>query len=221
MFLFNTSYLLYLLFVLSVVFAVFYIWRRIYGLECYSKILEKKITNLKKENKELQEMLNGTSQTSFEDADVIMNKIFNVDTGSDTCCIFGSTCDVNKTETTKITETADSSDPEIAIQNIVGLDAEEPINKVHSLPVAEHNVGEASPASAVASTLNSMAASAASAASAVEKDHDMESVVSDTIGVYNRKKLSKMNLDKLKEICVSMNLSSEGTKNQLIDRIVA
>jgi len=197
MFFFNTSYLIYLLFIMSVVFGVFYIWRRIYGLECYSKILEKKITNLKKENKELQEMLNGSCKTSFEDADIIMNKIFNVE--------YDNKVNSESSQTTihDVQEATVSADPEITIQNIIGLETDISVNNVNSLPVVEHNETTEKPISNI------------------EKDHEIESVISDTIGVYNRKKLSKMNLDKLKEICVSMNLSTEGTKNNLIDRIVA
>jgi hypothetical protein len=56
-----------------------------------------------------------------------------------------------------------------------------------------------------------------------EQDNDIESVISDAVngGTYNRKKLTKMNLDKLKEICVSMHLSTEGTKTVLIDKILS
>ena len=37
---------------------------------------------------------------------------------------------------------------------------------------------------------------------------------------YTQKKLLKLNMDKLKTICEKMNISSEGTKNQLITRIL-
>lgn len=39
-------------------------------------------------------------------------------------------------------------------------------------------------------------------------------------GSYSRSKLRQMNLDKIKAICEEKGLSSEGTKNQLIERIV-
>jgi len=47
---------------------------------------------------------------------------------------------------------------------------------------------------------------------------DNESVNSGEIQI-TRKKLHKLNLDKLKEKCINLNLSTEGTKSQLIDRI--
>jgi len=46
---------------------------------------------------------------------------------------------------------------------------------------------------------------------------DKESIISSNN--LTKKKLSKLNLDKLKEKCVELELNSEGTKAQLIDRI--
>ena len=37
---------------------------------------------------------------------------------------------------------------------------------------------------------------------------------------FSKSKLHKMNLDKLKEICEERHLSTEGTKQQLIDRLL-
>jgi hypothetical protein len=50
---------------------------------------------------------------------------------------------------------------------------------------------------------------------------DVESIMSENTNVYNRKKLAKLNLDKLKDIAVSMELSTDGTKNIIIDRILS
>ena len=52
--------------------------------------------------------------------------------------------------------------------------------------------------------------------------NDNESVISSTNNnnQLTKKKLQKMNLDKLKEKCSELELSIEGTKSQLIDRIV-
>ena len=49
--------------------------------------------------------------------------------------------------------------------------------------------------------------------------NDNESVVSGGGGQITKKRLLKLNLDKLKEKCTELNLSTEGTKAQLIDRI--
>jgi len=48
---------------------------------------------------------------------------------------------------------------------------------------------------------------------------DRESIVSGSV-VMTKKKLQKMSVDKLKEKCVEMDLSQEGTKAQMIDRII-
>lgn len=50
---------------------------------------------------------------------------------------------------------------------------------------------------------------------------DVESIMSENTNVYNRKKLAKLNLDKIKDIAASMELSTEGTKNIIIDRILS
>ena len=47
---------------------------------------------------------------------------------------------------------------------------------------------------------------------------DKESIMSSNN--LTKKKLSKLNLDKLKEKCIELELNTEGTKAQLIDRIL-
>lgn len=46
---------------------------------------------------------------------------------------------------------------------------------------------------------------------------DNQSIISSST---NKKKLQKLNLDKLKEKCLELGISSEGTKANLIDRII-
>jgi len=50
--------------------------------------------------------------------------------------------------------------------------------------------------------------------------NDNESVISSSNNQLTKKKLQKMNIDKLKEKCSELDLSTDGTKSQLIDRIV-
>ena len=50
--------------------------------------------------------------------------------------------------------------------------------------------------------------------------NDNESVISSSNNQLTKKKLQKMNLDKLKEKCSELEVSIEGTKSQLIDRIL-
>jgi SAP domain len=52
-----------------------------------------------------------------------------------------------------------------------------------------------------------------------EQPDETESI-SSNVNVMNKKKLQKLNLDKLKEKCMELGLSVEGTKAQLIDRLL-
>jgi hypothetical protein len=203
MFFMNASIIIFGLFFLLIMLTAFYVWRRINGLESYNKILEKKVNHLKKDNKELREILYGAGEeetcNAVNDADIIMNKIFN----ADILCVSSAPNQVHNVEdkanTTKITcnddkcELQDTSD---IVQNIIADSIETEV--VKPKPVAAMVVQ-------------------------TEQDNDIESVISDAVngGTYNRKKLTKMNLDKLKEICVSMHLSTEGTKTVLIDKILS
>lgn len=47
------------------------------------------------------------------------------------------------------------------------------------------------------------------------------SVKDSVVNEYSKSKLRQMNLEKLKELCISKNLSTEGTKNQLIESLLA
>jgi hypothetical protein len=54
----------------------------------------------------------------------------------------------------------------------------------------------------------------------IDNIEELASVVSDNNTTYTKSKLNRLNLDKIKEICAENNLSLEGTKNVLIDRIL-
>jgi uncharacterized protein YlzI (FlbEa/FlbD family) len=207
---FNTSFIIFVLFILLVVLTAFYVWRRISNMESYAKILEKKVNTLKKDNKELRELLY-TDESDANDADVIMNKIFNPE------IILNNVPQKHNETIPSTTNTICNDDKCVVkedtsdiIQNIIGesiqthkspvVESRPMIASINNLPVANHDTPD-------------------------NDVHDIESVISDAVsgvpGVYNRKKLSKMNLDKLKDVCVSMNLSTDGTKNVLIDRILS
>ena len=181
-----------------------YVWRRVYGMETYISILEKKIVNLKKENKELQNMLGGDNDSSqnMEDADIIMNKIFMGTCNANSCkdakkCYKESQQEQKLASSTEIKITDIAPEVQTAPQSVDDNTIDNVLKGLDDIVVTRDN--------------NTSVA-----------DVDIESVMSEaTGGVYNRKKLSKMNLDKLKEICTTMNLSTDGTKNILIDRILA
>lgn len=172
--------------VLAFMFLLLYVWRRIYGLEAYSQILEKKLINLRKENKELHGMLNDTRECSFNEADALLNEIFQPQVKKCT----QRTCTKEDEVHIKFID-----NPETSIKQNTDITEITDISELSDLvimPIVD-----------------------------TEKNQDNESVISDVNGIYNRKKLSKLNLEKLKEICTGMNISVEGTKNTLIDRILS
>lgn len=178
---FTTSFLLYVVLFLSFMFLMFYVWRRVHGLEKYTNILEKKIVNLKKENKGLQELAKNPDTTSFDEAEVVMNSVFK--------CSRDDMCYMEMEE-----EACAAKKCSTRIEEIEELTSEDPIQEpelpeLPELPVAEHK-------------------------------EDVESVISDS-NVFTKKKLNKMNLDKIKDICTSLDLSTEGTKGVLIERILS
>jgi len=181
----NSSLMIY--FVITTLFILVgsYIFRKIWCMDSYTKILESKVINLKKKNSELQHLLESPEDMSFEDADILMQGIFNLDEK-------------------EIQKTNESQEKPVTCSNIpIDNDVELQIDISTHLPVSEHNTIDIPDKDTV----------------------EIESVISESIqsvqGIYNRNKLSKFNVDKLKEICLSMDLSTEGTKNIIIERILA
>lgn len=190
--------MIYMLITLVFVFGLLYVWRKIYSIECYNQILEKKMMNLKKENKDLQDLLQcNSSGCTINDADIIMENIFTEK------CVKNTP---NKTKTSKTTEI-------INMQNVVLNETKkEQLNKTE---VAEKTADtQETTDEAIENVLSG------NIVLPVIDVCDVESVISESNN-FNHKKLSKMNLDKLKATCVSMNLSVDGTRNTLIERILA
>jgi hypothetical protein len=214
----KTSTILYFLIVTIFTLIVLYVWRKLTGVESYTKILEKRISNLKKDNAELQVALDNyePDEVSEDDATIIMNKLFDYDVENipdmqsfvcheNKCNVAGVTSVADVTEVTEVTDVTDvtdvtgvtdAMDNEKIVTNVSDPDVELPVE----LPVVNHDVIE---------FLED------------DKDVEVESVISETNCVYNRRKLTKMNVDKLKELCVTMNISTDGTKAVIIDRILS
>ena len=75
----NVSYYFAISAVVIVLLVIFiYIWRKINEGELYTKVLEKKLTNLKKENNDLRSLLDkySTEEVSIDFAQNIMNDVF-------------------------------------------------------------------------------------------------------------------------------------------------
>lgn len=101
--LFNMSYYFGISIVLIIVIVIFlFIWRKINEGELYIKVLEKKITNLKKENNVFRDMIDKqcVNSVSMEMAENIMSDIF----GDDKKCQ-DDKCDIeNKEDDVRIEE---------------------------------------------------------------------------------------------------------------------
>jgi hypothetical protein len=207
----KTSTILYFIVVTIFTLIVLYVWRKLTGVESYTKILEKRISNLKKDNAELQMALDKyePDEVSEDDATIIMNKLFDYD-AENIPDMKSFICHENKCNIVNVVNVVDvvdlvdavdvvdavDTDNEKLVTNIIDSEVELPVE----LPVVNHDVTEA---------LDN------------DKDMEVESVISESNCVYNRRKLTKMNLDKLKELCITMNISTDGTKAVIIDRILS
>lgn len=175
---FNMSYYFGIsLFVIILIVVFVYIWRKISQSELYSRILEKKLMNVKKENSELRTLLDkyNSNTISVQDAEDIMNDIFQRPEEKK--------CEIKpkakQTEDVLINEIPDVI--EITEKVITSQETDEVIENI---------------------------------------EDEIESIISENTKKYSKTSLLKMNVDKLKDICVEMNLSTNGNKNMLIDRIL-
>lgn len=189
MFSFDNSFFIYIFIVSALLLIGLFFWRKMHGLKTHGKILENKLKTLKKENFELQKALAEDKQnlTTMDDADVIMNQIFEVQT-NDIPIMTSFECNEDKCTVQEIPEVEN-------VVNVVVDEKDQSNQRSDDIPVAKHEE------------------------SIIEGD--VESVMSENSNVYNRKKLTKLNLDKVKDIATSMQLSTEGTKNVIIDRILS
>ena len=170
----NMSFYIGISIVLAIVSVVFiFVWRKITDSEMYIKVLEKKLTNLKKENNMYREVMDhkNAENVSFEMAEDIMKDVFDE-----------PKCNKNKCEV-KFAETTESED--IQVQEVI---SDEEVVVEDDYPSLED---------------------------------DIDNIVSETKGSYSKSSLNKMSVDKIKEICKDLDLSTIGNKNLLIERILS
>lgn len=197
-FLFNPLYMN--LFILALlIFLVFFLWRKLTILEGNFFILEKRVNLIKKENRE------SSVAKNLERSNVVMNEIFSDCVSPEICKKMG-TCAFSVSDKRNDAVTIVTTDINVPDKDDVQIsfDTDDIDKKIEEAidPVDIINAIEKKP----------------------EIEHDNVSITSDmtfnTDDKYTNKKLSKMNLDKLKDICIQLNLSSDGTKAQLISRIL-
>jgi len=181
-------------------------------MECYNTILEKRISNLKKENKELKEKSSKENVfTNFQEAECQMQKIFS------------DACETND-ELHIISDLSDPSDP-LDQSNSRNPDVLDDISKIiegDSEAASEINPNNTICVTEVTdvSNVTNLERCNLPVANHFSDLNDTESIISD-VSKYTRKNLSKMNLDKLKDICATLNISNEGTKNTIIEKILS
>lgn len=208
MFSFDKSFYIYVFIVTLFILLGLHFWRKLHNMKSHCKIMENKLKTLKRENSELQKALmeDSMEKTTMSEADIAMNQIFNVETKdipqmmqSDVFVCSEGKCEVREVPDVREVREVDeypsyTGESETVVENTI----EEIIDDVvmsDEIPVVKHEE--------------------------VVADIENESVVSEPSNVYNRKKLSKLNMEKLKEIAISMNLPTDGTKNTIIDRILS
>lgn len=172
--LFNMSYYIGISIVLTIVSVVFiFIWRKISDNEMYIKVLEKKLTNLKKENNVFRQIIDqkNSEDVTMEMAENIMNDVF----GEHKCT--NDKCDISFAE---VKESNDVKVEEVSECN--DLDEEQPVGTI---------------------------------------EDEIDNIVSETSGTYSKTSLNKMSVEKIRDICKEMELSTVGNKNTLIDRILS
>lgn len=193
MFFLDNSFMIYSIIFLLLVLVFLYIWRRLQAMESHNRILENKVKSLKKENFDLQKALSDDTneKVSMDDAEILMNNIFN-----------------NKEES--IIDIVICTDEKCTVQNHKEEESDIQIKYEETPPLPQIPV------------VNHQQDSSNVVVQNVVDNEELESIISEnTSNPYNRKKLMKLNLDKLKEIAGSLNLSTDGTKNAIIDRILA
>ena len=257
-----------LLILLVIVVLLMFLWRKLSILEGNFFVLEKRVNLLKKDARE------DSIARNIDNADIIMNEIFNNYSPSNACKVSGGVsgdddescdqtsdlscdpfgiCKKNKSNSMRIDEIDENMVQYIAQVNLndasdadgaeeaCGADeacgAEEDGNAITFAETAE----TAETAEDAELDIDKMVDTIISSSEEYEKKGSLdlndsgEHNEADNVSVSSEitftsddkkgeksqyKKYSKMSLEKLKEYCVSNKINSEGTKNQLITRII-
>lgn len=219
-FLFDPAYMTLIALAL-LIFLVMFLWRKVTIIEGNFFILEKRVNLMKKESRETSLAKN------LERTNIVMNEIFNDAIPADMCksvgsCPFPLKQDTNDMPSIKIVSavastgatdnTQEASDKDV---DVLDMDDGIKISFTNNDDI-DKKIEEA--------------ISADDIINAIGKDTGLENVHEDTASIaseftlhddkFSQKKLAKMNMDKLKDLCTQLNINSEGTKAQIISRIL-
>jgi len=231
-FLFDQTYINLLILVI-IVSLVMFLWRKLIILEGNFFVLEKRVNLIKKDARE------DSISRNIEKSDVIMNEIFKDYAPSNACkqsMCQGGSCPIIGVES--LAQYVLPHHPDIDIitfangGNIVVDDAVE----THDATIVarcdtEEDAGDAGDTL----DIDAIISSSEEYEKKVREDADGDNGDNDTISVSSEitfgddkkaddkaltKKYSKLSLDKLRELCNQSTLNNEGTKNDLIKRII-
>lgn len=210
----NIYYYLFAFFGLVSILILLYFWRKIVSLSATNIILEKKYKELKKQT---TKNFDNIDKDDFMKGDNEMQEIFNnIDLNTMDNIAFSINSEIPiavQTFTTNIEKEDLSANTEIDIVDKIISDTlddepEETVNEINKSILPEDkivsDIVEVEDVKDIIENVDST---------------DSLSVVSEN--TYSKSKLSKLNVEKLKEICVRNGGSDEGTKNVLIDRILS
>ena len=204
----NANYLIYFFCIFVILMLLTYLIYKLFIIEHDLFIVNEKINKIELEffnNNPNLSFENETNKENFNLSDIIMNEVFNANantnantnpSSANTCST--GTCNVNTKNKVKDNKTETFDSHSIDIDTFMN-DEEiiKPNDNTYEEQVYEKRV-----------------------VFDLKKEiivDDKESIVSENN--FTKKKLQKLNLDKLKEKCVEYNLSTEGTKAQLVDKI--
>jgi|UniRef100_A0A6C0JP17 hypothetical protein len=210
----NIYYYLFAFFGLVSILILLYFWRKIVSLSATNIILEKKYKELKKQT---TKNFDNVDKDDFMKGDNEMQEIFNnIDLNTMDNIAFSINSEIPiafQTFTTNIEKEDLSANTEIDIVDKIISDTlddepEEIVEEINKSILPEDiivsDIVEVEDVTDIIDNVDST---------------DSISVVSEN--TYSKSKLSKLNVEKLKEICVRNGGSDEGTKNVLIDRILS
>lgn len=201
-FLSNPVYINIVILVL-LVFLVLFLWRKIIVLEGNYFIIEKRVNLIKKDTREM------SAKRKFENSNIVMTEIFDDIVDTDTCKNMGK-CSFPLTSNCEIP---------ISTSNICETDTPFEFNIQYNTD--EIHITDTEDDTQI--SFDTEKISSNDEIKIVDKDNETNSTTSEftfNTDKYNLKKLSKLNVDKLKDLCLSHNLSVDGTKSQLVNRIL-
>lgn len=205
----NANYFIYYLVILFVFMLVAYLIYKIFIIENDLYYLNQKINKMEIEFNNPNGLSNVVidKQENFNMNEIIMNEIFNSESEpeqkniNEVYCDLSGTCHVNNS---KIINAKILSQPEheIITENAIDID-----NILNDVCNNDNDNNDTSEKKEVIFDLKKEVI-----------NDDKESIISSN--ALTKKKLQKLNLDKLKEKCVELAISQDGSKAQLIDRIM-